>query len=99
MLLLTAACACAVAETEYSLDSISGRITFTKELENYFVVLTPGNLSEHPDLVSSMGKTAEELQSDWAERGVVLQAWGKGNKKTVVEVSIIQDEANLVSHG
>ena len=95
VLLLTAACACAVAETEYSLDSISGRITFTKELENYFVVLTPGNLSEHPDLVSSMGKTAEELQSDWAERGVVLQAWGKGKNKTVVELTIVQDEASV----
>lgn len=94
VLLLTVVCACAIAETEYPLDSISGRITFSKDLENNFVVLTPGNLSEHPDLVSSTGKTAEEFLSDWAERGVVLQAWGKGKNKTVVELTIVQDQAS-----
>ncbi len=91
ILLLTAFCACAVAATEYPLDTISGKMLFNEDL---YVVLTPRNLSEHPDLLSSMGKTAEELQADWAERGVVLQAWGKGNKKTVVEVIIIKDDSS-----
>ncbi len=89
VLLLTVFCACAAAETEYPLEAVSGRISFD---EGNFVILTPGNLTEHPDLLSSMGKTAEELKADWAARGVVLQAWGKGNKKTVVEVSVLQDE-------
>ena len=89
VLLLTVFCACAAAETEYPLEAVSGRISFD---EGTFVILTPANLSEHPDLLSSMGKTAEELKADWSERGVVLQAWGKGGKKTVIEVSIIQDE-------
>ena len=89
VLLLTAVCAFAVAETEYPLEAISGKMSFN---EDNFVVLTPGNLSDHPDLLSTIGKTAEELQADWAERGVVLQAWAKGDKKTVVEVALVQDE-------
>ena len=89
VLLFTAVCACAAAETDYSLEAVSGRISFN---EDNYVVLTPGNLSDHPDLLSSIGKSAEELNADWAERGVILQAWGKGDKKTCVEVALIQDE-------
>ena len=88
-LLLTAVCACAAAENEYTLDSISGKMSFD---ESSFVVLTPANLPEHPDLLSAIGKTADDLRAEWAERGVVLQAWGKGAKKTVVEVSVVQDD-------
>ena len=88
VLLLAAVCTCAFAETEYPLEAVSGRISFD---ENNYVVLTAGNLSDHPDLVSSMGKTVDELRTDWAERGVVLQAWGKA-QKTCVEVILIQDE-------
>ncbi len=94
VLLLTVVCACALADTEYPLNSISGRITFDKELENLYVILTPDNLSAHPDLLSSIGKTAEELKADWAERGVVLQAHSKGKDKTIVELLIVQDEAS-----
>lgn len=89
VLLLTAVCACAAAETEYPLDAVSGRISFN---EDNYVVLTPGNLSDHPDLLSSIGKTADELKTDWEARGVVLQAWAKGDKKTCVEVALVQDE-------
>ena len=87
VLLLTAVCACAAAETEYSLEAVSGKISFD---EKNFVVLTPENLSDHPDLVSSIGKSVDELRADWAERGVVMQAWGKA-QKTCVEVILIQD--------
>ena len=88
VLLLTALCACAFAATEYPLESISGRISIN---EDTYVVLTPGNLAEHPDLLSSIGQTAEELQADWAARGVQLQAWRK-DKKVCIEVSVVQDE-------
>ena len=90
VLLLTAVFTCAAAETEYSLDAVSGRISFD---EKTYVVLTPGNLSDHPDLVSSIGKSADELRTDWAERGVLMQAWGK-DKKTCVEVILIQDDTS-----
>lgn len=88
VLLLTALCACAAAGSEYPLESISGRVSVN---EDRYIVLTPGNLAEHPDLLSSIGKSAEELQSDWAERGVQLQAWQK-DMKVCIEVSVVQDE-------
>ena len=88
VLLLAAVCTYAAAETEYPLDAVSGRISFD---EKNYVVLTPANLSDHPDLVSSIGKTADEIREDWAARGVVMQAWAKA-QKTCVEVILIQDE-------
>ena len=88
ILLLTALCACAAAGSEYPLESISGRVSVN---EDRYIVLTPGNLAEHPDLLSSIGKTAEELQADWTERGVQLQAWQK-DMKVCIEVSVVQDE-------
>ncbi len=90
VLLLMALCACAAAETEYPLEAVSGKMSFN---ENDYVVLTPGNLSDHPDLLLSIGKTAEELRSDWETRGVVIQAWSK-DRKTCVEVSLVQDDAS-----
>ena len=60
------------------------------------IILTPSNLSEHPDLLSGIGKSQEELLADWTERGVVLQAWSKDTKKRYsVEISVIQDDAAL----
>ena len=88
VLLLTAFCVCAAAETEYPLEAASGRMSFD---ENTFIVLTPGTLSEHPDLLHSLGKTADELRADMEARGVLFQAWSK-DQKTCVEGILIQDE-------
>ena len=88
VLLLTAFCACAAAETEYPLEAVSGKISID---EGKYIVLTPGNLSDHPDLLQSLGKTADELRSDWEARGVLMQAWSK-DQKTCVEISLVQDD-------
>ena len=88
VLLLTAFCACAVAETEYPLEAVSGRMSFD---ENTFIVLTPGTLSEHPDLLQALGKSADELRADMEARGVLYQAWSK-DQKTCVEVILTQDD-------
>ena len=88
VLLLTALFACAAAETEYPLEAVSGKISID---EGKYIVLTPGNLSDHPDLLSSIGKTADELRSDWEARGVLMQAWSK-DQKTCVEISLVQDD-------
>lgn len=77
VLLLTVVCAYAAAETEFPLEAVSGRMSFD---ESFFIVLTPGNLSDHPDLLSSIGKTADELRSDWESRSVLMQAWSKDQK-------------------
>ena len=80
VLLLTAVCACAAAETEYSLSAVGGKIAFD---ESRYIVLTPENLSDHPDLLTSIGKTADELREDWTERSVLMQAWSKDQKTCV----------------
>ena len=90
VLLLVAICACAAAETEYPLNAVSGKISFD---ESRYIVLTPENLSDHPDLLTSISRTAEELRTDWTERNVLLQAWSK-DQKTCVEVSLFQDDAS-----
>ena len=88
VLLLTVVCAYAAAETEFPLEAVSGRMSFD---ESFFIVLTPGNLSDHPDLLSSIGKTADELRSDWESRSVLMQAWSK-DQKTCVEIILTQDD-------
>ncbi len=91
MLLLIAMTVCltsAVAETEYALTPCAGKIAIN---EDAYIVLTPANLGEHPELIASLGKSQEELLADWTERGVQLQAWTK-KMDASLEVTVIQDE-------
>ena len=88
VLFLALCCVSAAAATEYDLGGISGKVSID---ENTYIVLTPENLSEHPDLLSGIGKTAEDLQADWTARGVLLQGWTK-DMKTSVEISVFQDD-------
>ena len=88
ILALLACCAAAAAETEYELKPCSGKISID---ERSYIVLTPDNLSEHPDLLISLGKTKDDLLTDWEARGVQLQAWTK-KADACLEVVVIQDE-------
>ena len=88
VLVLVACCAVAAAETEYELKPCSGKMAID---ENTYVVLTPDNLSEHPDLLKNIQKTTDELKADWEARGVQLQAWTK-KMDACLEVTVIQDE-------
>ena len=88
ILALLACCAAAAAETEYELKPCSGKMALD---ENSYIVLTPDNLADHPDLVRNIGKTKDELLADWEARGVQLQAWTK-KMDACLEVIVIQDE-------
>ena len=94
VLILLACCACALADTEFALEPCAGRMALN---EDTYIVLTPANLSEHPDLLKSQGvdvNNAEQLAAfteDWTARGVQLQAWGK-KMDYCLEVTVIQDE-------
>ena len=88
LLLLTACCACAAADTEYQLTPCSGKLSIN---EVDFIVLTPDNLDDHPDLLSHIGKSKEELLADWTARGVQLQAWNR-KLNACLEVTVFQDE-------
>ena len=88
VLLLTVLCAWAAADTTFSLEPCSGTISIN---EAAYIVLTPGNLDDHPELIASIGKTKEELLADWKERGVQLQAWSE-KMDVCLEVTVVQDE-------
>ena len=88
ILALLACCAAAAAETEYELKPCSGKMALD---ENSYIVLTPDNLADHPDLVRNIGKTKDELLADWEARGVQLQAWTK-KMDACLEVIVTHDE-------
>ena len=83
-------CACAAADTEYALEPCAGKISIN---ETNYIVLTPGNLDDHQDLLSSpaINKTKEELLADWEANSVLLQAWTK-KMDACLEVRVYVDE-------
>ena len=90
LLLLALALVCTAAlaaDQEYSLDAISARVT----IGDTWIVLTPDHLADHPELLSRLGKTQEEAEADWAERGVLLQAW-TAKQDICLEITAVQDE-------
>ena len=91
----------ASADTEYSLSPCSGSVMIP---DSKYTVLTPDNIGEHSDLLSVIGKTKDELLSDWEDRGVVLQAWFNNKSyDACLEIIVRQDEDariyyDLVNH-
>ena len=86
--------AVAVADTECSLAPCSGSLTIP---DSKYIIVTPENIGEHTDIMTVIGKTKEEIISDWEDRGVVLQAWF--NSKALdacMEVIVRQDEDSRV---
>ena len=79
-------CASASAQT-FTFDAIHA----TCEVSDDYILLTPENLAEHPEWVANQGTTVEELLAQWAEEGVLLEAWDtKGDAR--LRISAIQDE-------
>ena len=101
VLLIAVFCAAAAADTAYSLSPCPGTVTIP---DANYIVLTPDNVRSHPDLLTTIGKTADELISDWEDRGVVLQAWFQSKKMdSCLEISVRQDDDSsmyydLVNH-
>ena len=89
LLLALLCCACAAADTSYSLAPCPGSVEIP---DAKFIVLTRDNLSSHPDLLSRIGKTEEQLIADWEERGVVIQAWFQSKTPdSCLEISVRED--------
>jgi len=89
-LLLTLVCVAAFADTEYAFDDVSARLT----LADSYIVLTPENLGQHLEFIETLGKTSDGLEADFAERGVLLQAW-VADRDACLEVTALQDEDAL----
>ena len=77
----------AAGTTEYSLGALNAKVT----LVDSYIVLTPDNLAQHPELLASRNLTAEEITADWTERGVLLQAWTP-DLDACLEILAAQDE-------
>lgn len=89
-ILLISALSVAAADTEYSLSPCPGSVTIP---DSKYTVLTPDNIGSHEDLLSAVGKTKDQMLSDWEDRGVILQAWFNNNAHDAcLEVIVRQDE-------
>lgn len=77
--------ACAGAET-LTFDSIYA----TCEIDDDYILITPANMSAHPDWIANRGATLEELLADFEARGVLAQAWSKDDD-VCIEFSAVQD--------
>lgn len=89
-MLLSVCCgiaAAAVSTTDYSLGPVNAKVT----LADSYIVLTPVNLAQHPELIASRNLTAEEILADWNERGVLLQAW-TSDMDACLEIRAAKDE-------
>ena len=103
LLMLALFVSCAAADTEYSLSPCPASISIP---DAKYIVLTRNNLGEHPELLSKIGMTQEEMLADWEERGVVLQAWFRTNGAKLdscMEAVVRQDDDSglyydLVNH-
>lgn len=77
--------ACAGAET-LTFDVIHASC----EIDDDLILITPANMSAHPDWLANRGSTIEEQQADFAARGVLAQAWSKEGDMCI-EFSAVQD--------
>lgn len=77
----------ALADTEYQFDGVSA----TLSLADSYIVLTPDNLAAHQELLSKLNRSKEVVEADFAERGVLLQAWVQG-LDACLEITAVQDD-------
>lgn len=61
------------------------------DLPDGYTILTPDDLSAHQEWLTANNKDEETLAADWAQRGVLLQAWSP-ESDVCIEVSAIQDD-------
>lgn len=56
-----------------------------------YTIITPDNVASQTAWLEKTGKTAEAVQADFAERGVLLQAWAVTDD-VCLEISAVQDQ-------
>lgn len=78
----------AMADTRITLDSIYAQITLD---DQKYIILLPDNLDKHQEWLANRSLTQENLLADWAERGVLLQAW-TADSDACLEITAVKDE-------
>ena len=81
-------CTFALADTRIVFDSIYGQVTLD---ESSYIILMPNNLDKHQEWMSNRNITEESLLADWAERGVLMQAWTL-DSDACLEITAVRDE-------
>ncbi|MEG1775568.1 MAG: Ig-like domain-containing protein, partial [Clostridia bacterium] len=89
VLLLLLVCLPACAET-YVFDNIYGSIDVPED----YIVLTGTNLNTYVDWIAARGSTVDAVTKDFAERGVLMQAWTQ-EQDACFELTAVQDERAL----
>lgn len=87
--LLAALCLLGIASASahtLTFDSIYA----TCEIDDGFIIITPDNMSAHPDWIANRKSTLETLQEDFAQRNVLAQAWSKDDD-VCIEFTAVQD--------
>ena len=96
LVLMTALCASAMAKTEYSLAPAPAEVSIPDPGDNraWAFVVNADTLGDHPELLTVLGSSKEEILADWEARSVLFQAWRNVSGKTpeCLEVSVVQDE-------
>ena len=85
-------CALAVGVTAAETLQLTGARGSVEVDSTSYIVLTHSNLSQHPDWLESHGTTSDAMLEDWDARGVVAQAWTRGDD-VCIEVSSLVDDA------
>ncbi len=96
LVMLAAFCTAALADTEYALSPAPVKVSVRDDR----TVVTADTLGEHPELLTVIGMSKDDILADWEARGVVLQAWSTINPKTwnaakskytCLEICVLQD--------
>lgn len=62
----------------------------TCEVDDDYIIITPANMSAHPDWIANRKSTLEALQEEFTQRGVLAQAWSKDGD-VCIEFTAVQD--------
>jgi len=88
LLLLSMGLCCTAQADSFTFDDFSA----TCEVDGVkYTLLTPSTLGSNSDWLESRGLTEANVLADWAERGVLLQAW-TGSGDACLEITAVQDE-------
>ena len=85
---LMTVCACACAETFTFAD-----IAATLDVPDTYILLTPDNLEQHPEWVTSQNTTPEALSAQWKQDGVLLVAETSAGDARLYITAVQDDQA------
>lgn len=65
-------------------------ISATCEIDSGYIIITPANMSAHPDWIAKQQSDLETLQAEFQAKGILAQAWSKSGD-VCIEITAVQD--------